>query len=576
MSRSDPVVPSTVSAPAQASGPKEVSTVPARLGRAERFFRYVNCRLPGALPLGIAGSVLLALGSFGGGAIRNRGGVLAALGLDFLSYGHGAGISNIVFWIGTVLLLAAWLVLGRRTVCTPTVAADHALRRVRRCLWWWLVPLCFAAPMMSRDVYSYLMQGAMVRDGFDPYREGAAANPGPMLLEVSHDWRNTTTPYGPLHLWLGEGITRIVGDNITAGVILYKVVSLAGFAAIAWAVPRLAQRLGGDPALALWLGVANPVMVLHLVGGMHNESIMVGLVSVGLVAALRDRFVLAIGLMAIAVSLKATAAIAIPFVVWLGVHRYAPRKKSSNAEPTDNSPSAASSRPPSASATKRLCVFTCAGAVAVLETVAVVAAITWASGSSWGWIEEISGNSKVINPLALPSLLADLLTSMVQVVNENFTFNAPLGFLRTAGAVCMVVGLVIVWWLFRRSLRQAVRGIAAAYGVAFLCNSVTLPWYYASLISLLGVTRLPQLLYKWAAGLSVFLTLAFTGSGNHQLYNTTWMVVTGLVSWAASCFLFGTRHPRRRALRFPGPKWQCRLRRQQISAPATTLNEWES
>lgn len=129
-----------------------------------------------------------------------------------------------------------------------------------------VVPLIFAAPMMSRDVYSYLMQGAMLRDGFDPYTEGAAVNPGPMLLEVSHDWRNTTTPYGPLHLWIGDMITTVVGDNVTLGVVAYKILSIIGLAVTGWSIVRIAQHFGANPAIALWIGVANPVMIIHMIG----------------------------------------------------------------------------------------------------------------------------------------------------------------------------------------------------------------------------------------------------------------------------------------------------------------------
>ena len=100
-----------------------------------------------------------------------------------------------------------------------------------------------------------------------------------MLLEVSADWRNTTTPYGPLHLGIGEVITRLVGDNITVGVILYRMVCLLGFAAIVWSIPRIARELGANPAFAQWLGVLNPLVLLHLIAGMHNEALMVGLVS---------------------------------------------------------------------------------------------------------------------------------------------------------------------------------------------------------------------------------------------------------------------------------------------------------
>ena len=166
-------------------------------------------------------ALLIALGSYGAGAIRYKGGVLRALHADFLSYGHGASFSNTVMWCGLILFVGAWCIAGLRlneVDLKKTVVA-------------WVAPFVVAAPILSRDVYSYLMQGAMLRDGFNPYKQGAAVNPGPYLLEVSHDWRNTTTPYGPLHLWLGEGVTSLVGENVTAGVIVYKLISIAGFAA---------------------------------------------------------------------------------------------------------------------------------------------------------------------------------------------------------------------------------------------------------------------------------------------------------------------------------------------------------
>lgn len=465
------------------------------------------------LPLGTLGTALIALGSFGGGATRNRGGVLHALGLDFFAYGHGAGLANTILWAGILLLVAAWVLLGRIVLGSP----DARVGEVRRSLTAWIVPLVFAAPILSRDVYSYLMQGAMLRDGFDPYTQGAAINPGPMLLEVSHDWRNTTTPYGPLHLWIGEGVTRIVGDNITAGIVLYKLLSIAGFSAIVWAIPRLARAYAAPPATALWIGAANPVMILHLVGGMHNESIMVGLVSLGLVCATRHRYPGAIVLIAVAVSLKATAAFALPFVVWMALrHHTSPRTP----------------------LYRRCAAFLGIGTAGAALTLGVVSAITWASSSSWGWLAEISGNSKVINPLALPSLLAGVATDFLLLFDASLTFNVPLGFLRQASTVIMGLGLIAAWWRFRASAVQAVRGIAVAYCVAFVFNSVTLPWYYASLISLVAVTPVPRWVLPWTTAASIVVTLAFTGSGNHQLYNPLWMLSAALVAWGLSTWLF--------------------------------------
>lgn len=450
--------------------------------------------------LGFLGAILLTIASFGGGATRNRGGVLDALGWSFMSFGHGAGFSNVTFWCALVLFVAAWVLLGRQK--------EHTLTALK----WWIPPFIFAAPILSRDVYSYLMQGAMMRDGFDPYTQGAAVNPGPFLLEVSHDWRNTTTPYGPLHLWLGEGITRLVGDNVTLGVICYKLVSLAGFGMIVWAVPRIAQALGGDPHLALWLGVANPVMTLHLIGGMHNESIMVGLVCIGIVFALRRRFIIAVILVSLSVSLKATAIFALPFMVWMATHTL---------------------EKPEHKNYQRVLAFFFSGTWMTALSVIVVALVTWTSGSSWGWVTQISGNSKVVNPLALPSMLSGLVTPAASLVNEEFSYNSFLITARTVSQILMLLGLVTVWWLFRRTDSDAIKGIAAAYAVAVIFNAVTLPWYYTSLICLIGTFRPNPQIVRWTTGLSILIAFSFTGSGNHQLYNVFWMGAAATIAWYA-------------------------------------------
>lgn len=470
--------------------------------------------------VGLIGTLLIAIGSFGAGATRNRGGVVSALGLDFLTFGHGKGIMEVILTVGIVLLLGAWALVGRRVIVDKHERDDDRFTTVQRSMWLWLVPLVFAAPILSRDVYSYLMQGAMLRDGFDPYNEGAAVNPGPYLLEVSHDWRNTTTPYGPLHLWIGEGVTTLVGDNVALGLITYKVISLLGFAMIAWGVPHIARALGGDPALALWLGVANPVMMLHMVGGMHNESTMVGLVTIGLVLALRRRFIAGVALIAVAVSLKATAAIALPFVVWMAMHHFAGQ---------------------GAGLGRRVLAFVIAGIVGVIETLAVVGVVTWASGSSWGWLAEISGNSKVVNPLSLPTLIADIVTPFVQLFVERFPYNVILDATRTVGSIVMLIGLVVIWWFFRQNDRRAIMGTTLAYQWAFTVNAVVLPWYYASVVSLVGTFRPPLWLQRLTVGATVVLALAFTGGGNHRFYDLWFLGFAVFLGWLATAYIFPLR-----------------------------------
>ena len=85
-----------------------------------------------------------------------------------------------------------------------------------------------------------------------------------------------------------------------------------------WAAPRVARHVGANGAAALWICVLNPLVIIHLMGGVHNEMLMVGLMMAGIALTFArppDRG--ASRLIAIAVAVKATAGLALPFMVWV-------------------------------------------------------------------------------------------------------------------------------------------------------------------------------------------------------------------------------------------------------------------
>ena len=461
------------------------------------------------LCLGTFASFLLMVSSWSSGAQRTRGGIVRYLNLDWIMYGHIKGIGFVLSWIGLGLLLYSWCVWGRIVYHTSPGVRESVMTLVA-----WITPLLFASPMYSRDVYSYLVQGAMVRDGFDPYKDGAAVNPGPMLLEVSPDWRNTTTPYGPLHLWIGDGITSLVGSNITIGVFLYKFISMAGYAAIAWAIVSISRHIGGSPTEALWLGVANPLVFLHLVGGMHNESVMVAFSCVGLVFALRRRPLWGALFIGIGFSLKATALVALPFLVWIAMR---------NQGITASASSLCSPRQTVKSLRRAILSFLFYGTTSLTIVCSVLTAITYMSGSSWGWVSQLSGNTKVINLLALPSLLAQFTAAFAASFFPGATFNSVLSTYRSVSMGVMGILLVIVWWRFRQTPRRAIEGAAWAYLITCIFNAVTLPWYYAAGAVLVGTFRPSPRITHFTVIASLVVAGSFTGSGNNWLYRWSWM-----------------------------------------------------
>ena len=113
----------------------------------------------------------------------------------------------------------------------------------------WLFPLLLSVPLFSRDTYSYLAQGALLRDGFDPYAVGPIENPNSLLDNVSPIWTTTTAPYGPAFILVARFVTMMVGNHVVAGTMLLRLSMLPGLALLIWAAP-------GWPAtsapMALW------------------------------------------------------------------------------------------------------------------------------------------------------------------------------------------------------------------------------------------------------------------------------------------------------------------------------------
>ncbi|MFY1621466.1 polyprenol phosphomannose-dependent alpha 1,6 mannosyltransferase MptB, partial [Micromonospora sp. WMMD736] len=222
--------------------------------------------------LGCLGAALITIGGLGAGSTRLHDPLLESLHLSWLRYGHGLVLSSILLWGGVALMLIAWLWLGRRVI-ERSVTAYTTIATTG----FWLAPLLLSVPVFSRDTYSYLAQGALLRDGFDPYLVGPVANPNSLLDNVSPIWTTTTAPYGPAFILVAKFVTMLVGNDVVAGTMLLRLCMLPGLALLIWAARRVARHLDANEAAALWICVLNPLVIIHLMGGVHNEMLMVGL-----------------------------------------------------------------------------------------------------------------------------------------------------------------------------------------------------------------------------------------------------------------------------------------------------------
>jgi alpha-1,6-mannosyltransferase len=264
----------------------------------------------GCRHLGAAGSLAVALGGWAAGTMPARD----PFGLWFPRAADTARPGVLLALAGLTLLVVAWWRYGR-------LVADGAHVRVRSTavtLVWWTAPLLLAPPLYSADVYSYVAQGAMVLEGHDVYRHGPSVLApggigGAAAASVGGHWTETPAPYGPVFVLLAKAVAAATAGHLLPAVLALRLLSVAALALLFWAVLRLAPR--ASTAGALWLGVLNPLLLLHVVGGLHNDGLMVGLLLAGTALAVRrGRWVAGSVLVALAMLVKSPAALALLFI----------------------------------------------------------------------------------------------------------------------------------------------------------------------------------------------------------------------------------------------------------------------
>ncbi|WP_433301243.1 polyprenol phosphomannose-dependent alpha 1,6 mannosyltransferase MptB [Actinoplanes sp. CA-030573] len=252
-----------------------------------------------ARAVGFAGSALVAVGGLGAGALP--------VGVPFTAFGQHARLGLVGVYSGLALLLLAWWWYGR----TPRQHRDSDWVTLAL----WVAPLLLAPPMFSRDVYSYLAQGLMIDQGLDVYRHGPALLGGMVADQVPAIWQNTPSPYGPVFLIVAR---TVAGPHLLLGIAAMRLVALAGLILLAGAVQVLARGAGINPSAATWLAVLNPLVLIHLIGGAHNDALMVGLLAAGLAAAVRRHPIVATLLVVAAALVKVPAALGLVAVatIW--------------------------------------------------------------------------------------------------------------------------------------------------------------------------------------------------------------------------------------------------------------------
>ncbi len=492
------------------STPTSVPTAGSTIARTQHFSRlreFITAADGRPALLGCLGAALITIGGLGAGSTKQHDPLLEALHLSWMRYGHGLVLSSVLLWVGVALMLTAWLWLGRRVL-----AGDASEYTMVATTGFWLAPLLLSVPVFSRDTYSYLAQGALLRDGLDPYAVGPIENPNPLLDNVSPIWTITTAPYGPAFIMIARLVTTLVGNHVIAGTMLLRLCMLPGLALLIWATPRLARHLSADVPIALWICVLNPLVIIHLMGGVHNEMLMVGLMTAGIALTFERHHVAGITLVAVAVAVKATAGIALPFLVWVWMRHLRERR---------------GYRP--------LPAFAAAGGASVLIFVGVFAVLSGAAGVGLGWLTALAGSVKIINWLTIPTAAANL----IHAVGGLFfpvNFYAVLQVTRFIGIVVIAVSLPLLWWRYRQNDRAVLTGIGWAMVVVVLFVPGALPWYYSWPLAVVAPLAQSRPAVAAIAAFSTWIMVIFKPDGAHGMYSWIHVLIAttcAMIAWYA-------------------------------------------
>jgi alpha-1,6-mannosyltransferase len=486
-----PVLPPSGASDA-AAGPRPRSR--SRLGSPPR----------GPLLLGLTASLMMVIGAFGAGGVLVRDPVLTNSVIGFWRYGHGREIAGWMIYIGVALMAWAWIRLGREVL-----AHRVGGRAVLSTALIWIAPTLASPPLFTRDVFSYLAQGALPLNGYDPYAVGPEAMTGVFADNVHYFWQDTPAPYGPLFILIAKSVAAVVGDNIILGVVLMRLALLPGLLLFIWALPELTRRLGGRVPVAMWVAVANPMMVIHMIGGGHNDLLVVGLLAAGSLVALRGAPAGGIALVTAAMAVKASAAVALPFLVlvWAG-------QLSGPLWP-------------------RIARATAAG-IAVF--VPVFAACSLAAGVGLGWIPALSAPSMIVNWMSIPTGVGEFLhtvvNSVVPVAKQPF-----INVARVIGGSLLLWIACRQWWAAREGGPDAVHRAGTVLLAVAVLSPATLPWYLSWGMALVAAAAWSTPKLVALVFFSLMLVIVYYPSGEDALYNFPYLIGCGLACVLAAVSL---------------------------------------
>jgi alpha-1,6-mannosyltransferase len=235
----------------------------------------------------------------------------------------------------------------------------------------------------------------------------------------------------------------------------------------------------------------------------------VGMLAAGALVALRGAPAAGIAIVSAAMAVKASAGIALPFLVlvWAAQLTGSPRSRLARGI-----------------------------AYGVGVFVVVFAACTFAAGVSLGWLPALSAPSMIVNWMSIPTAVGEflhMLTSIfVDVGKQPF-----VDVCRALGAILLIWIICRLWWRARDDQPLAVHRAGTALLLVAVLSPATLPWYLSWGMALVAMVPWSRRGLSVMVFVSLMLIIVYYPNGEDALYNWPYLLACALVAALAAVSL---------------------------------------
>lgn len=353
-------------------------------------------------------------------------------------------LSIVLMYGGLLLLMRVWLRLAEVMKLHPGASIKS--------LWWtfilWAGPMVVAPPLFSRDIFSYAAQGEMTSYHLSPYILGPfSLGSSPYVNPVDPLWGNAPAPYGPLFLFLDGTMAKITHHHHLWTILGLRLLATAAVGLLGYGVVLLARALRRDPGEAFVLAALNPLVLLTLVGGAHNDALMAGFLVVGIALGVKKKPWWGVFFCACAAAIKAPAALGIAFIAWTHLGEQA-------------------------SVRRRIKPI----AIATLVTAVTLGVWTYLAGFGFGWVKNLLSNGTVRSWAAPATAVGMLLTNIFHAVGLRAIQLSPVLSVTRLVGLLTAVGFAL-WLLLNGERRGWVRSLGLSLVLFVELGPVVQPWY---------------------------------------------------------------------------------------------------